>query len=140
MKICVHRLISNTNGQFDEVHIVDDNGEVIWIGFSGENNILPNCPIQAGTYSLQYYDSPTEGYQDIILIGVPNHNFIECHIGNYPNLNPATGHGDSKGCLLIGLTLDDPSNPTMVCSSKEGFAEFMSKLPADLSKVTITIS
>jgi hypothetical protein len=138
-KIIVTRIISNTNGQFDTIQ-VSTNNVVTWSGVVGENNILPNCPIQTGQYHIQWYNSPTEGYQDIILVNVPNHDFIEGHEGNYPNSNPKhPSYGDSKGCLLIGESLDDQVNPTMVCNSDAAFAEFKSKLPQDLSNVILEI-
>ena len=139
-KINVKRNISNKNGQFDTIQVSIDN-VVTWSGVVGENNVLPNCPIQTGQYHIQWYDSPAEGYQDILLLNVPLHTSIECHEGNYPNSNPKhPSYGDSKGCLLIGESLDDQNNPTMVCNSDAGFAEFKSKLPQDLSNVILEIA
>lgn len=139
--IKVQRLISNTNGQFDIIQVLT-NSVLVWSGVAGENNILPNCPIQAGKYHLQWYNSPAEGYQDLILVDVPQHSFIEMHIGNFPNHDPNHGDesGDSKGCLLIAESFDNQSNPTMVCNSKEGFNAFKNSLPQDLSNVTLEIS
>lgn len=47
--------------------------------------------------------------------------------------------GDSKGCLLIGVSLDDLSVPTMVCNSTAGFNDFKNHLPQDLSNVILEI-
>lgn len=140
IKIKVQRTISNKNGQFDTIQILSGIS-ILWSGVVGENNVLLNCPIQAGQYHIQWYDSPTEGYKDIILINVPLHDFIECHIGNYPNSNPNhPSYGDSKGCLLVGESLDDQNNPTMICNSASAFTEFKSKLPQDLSNVILEIA
>lgn len=47
IKIRVIRGVSNKNGQFDVVQILN-NDAIVWSGVAGENSILSNLPIQKG--------------------------------------------------------------------------------------------
>lgn len=88
--------------------------------------------IPLGTYTAVRYKSPKFGCDVWRLIGVPGHDFIEIHWGNF-NI-------DSEGCILLGTHTGQNSNGTWILSSsKIAFASFM-KLTQGLDTIEITIT
>ena len=55
--------------------------------------------IPAGTYKVGSYFSPKHQQQVPLLQNVPDFEYIEIHVGNYP--------ADTDGCLLLGDTVGD---------------------------------
>lgn len=85
----------------------------------------PSVIIPAGTYNVTLYDSPSHHCLTPLLHDVPNREFIEIHVGNYPM--------DSMGCILVGKT----KGLNYLENSKEAFHALMAKLKEPM---TITIS
>lgn len=83
-------------------------------------------PIAEGTYDFVLNRSPHLGYSCPLLLGVPGHEDIRIHKGNWPS--------DSLGCTLIGsryeVTLDPKTGLTggSVLESKSAFDEFFKRL------------
>ena len=70
---------------------------------------------------------------------VGGRSLILIHWGNYAgSMNPATGHPDIKGCILVGRSLKDITgdNVSEVLHSKSTFNKLMKVCPDGL---TLTI-
>ena len=85
--------------------------ELPWL--NNQHNI--SCII-AGVFTSQRYFSPEHGYEVFRLINVPNRNFVELHIGNFPK--------DSLGCILLGTSYGQNS----IVDSTDAFNKFMAGL------------
>ncbi|SNY19466.1 hypothetical protein SAMN06265827_105127 [Orenia metallireducens] len=76
--------------------------------------------IPPGEYLAYIRDHEHSGsrwnYNPIQLINVFNRNYIQIHIGNYPE--------DTRGCILIGKGKGDNA----IWNSKKAYEELMSKL------------
>lgn len=76
--------------------------------------------IPVGEYTAYIRDGKDSNsrwnYNPIQLINVFNRNYIQIHIGNYPE--------DTKGCILIGKGKGDNA----VWNSRDTYEELMSKL------------
>jgi hypothetical protein len=77
---------------------------------------LPKIP--DGTYQCIRRKSPKFGFEVFLVEDVPGCDFIEVHMGNYPQK-------DSDGCMLLG---DQVLDREMVSNSRETFDKFMASL------------
>ena len=82
-------------------------------------------PIASGTYHVIKQLSPRFQKMTPHLQNVPDHTFIEMHVGNYPR--------DTHGCILLGET----RSPDFIGSSQVAFDRFMAMTPDEFD---ITIS
>lgn len=74
--------------------------------------------IPPGVYTCQRRVSPHFGYDLFWVTNVPMCNWIEIHVGNYPQV-------DSEGCILMGTSFTLNAPVPMVGNSKIAFSEFM---------------
>ena len=89
-------------------------------------NYSPKVP--QGTYFCQRRHSPEFGYDLFWITNVPDHDWIELHVGNFPQK-------DSAGCVLLG----ENRNGDMITQSKMAFLKFMNFLEG-LNTFNLTIS
>lgn len=85
-------------------HAYTDSG--IWV---------PKLP--DGTFICKRRLSPRFGYELFQIMGVPGHNFIEIHIGNY--------NEDSSGCVLLGEAIVSLNGSQALSMSRAAFLNFM---------------
>lgn len=76
-----------------------------------DGTYLPKVP--PGVYRCERYASPHFGYDVFRLIGVPDHDYIEIHVGNF--------NANSEGCILIG----DNRVALTISGSRDAFDRFM---------------
>ena len=86
---------------------------------------LLDVPLPAGTYHVIKQLSPRFQKMTPHLQNVPDHTFIEMHVGNYPR--------DTHGCILLGET----RAPDFIGNSQVAFDRFMAMTPDEFD---ITIS
>lgn len=75
------------------------------------------CCIPAGIYKAKKYISPSKRYEVILLLDVPGFDFVEWHIGNFPE--------DTIACTVVGQR----RGVDAVWNSKTAFHDLMSKVP-----------
>ena len=108
------------SGCFSEMTDVDG----VFLYFAGEHayeqedrSFLPKIP--NGKWQFVRYFSPHHGYEVFMCNSIPGHDFIEIHIGNYPQI-------DSDGCIILGKGLGFTTNGSRIIQqSKLAFQEFM---------------
>lgn len=88
--------------------------------------VKPRC-IHAGTYRIVRYNSPKHGPNTLFLLDVPDFEYVEIHIGNYPR--------DSQGCILVGLDIAGEA----IEHSRQALAE-LNDILSDSSDISLTIS
>src|SRR5271157_4501163 len=95
--------------------------------------IADRTAIPAGTYTLEFYNSPDHGFEVILLRGTPDeYGFIEIHPGNYPK--------DTKGCLLPGQSYSvSDAQGAYVGPSTVEFKDIMTKLKDEIMAGTSTL-
>jgi hypothetical protein len=86
---------------------------------------VPKIPL--GTYQCIRRLSPHFGFDVFCLVGVPDHAFLEIHVGNY--------NTDSDGCILLGATRQG----NMITSSRDTFDSFM-KFQAGVGSFNLVVS
>lgn len=72
--------------------------------------------VPAGTYTMLRRFSPHFGYDLFWLVDVPEHDYIEIHKGNDPQI-------DSDGCILLGMLRSPDNGPLR--DSRIAFNKFM---------------
>ena len=82
--------------------------------------------IPSGVYTCVRRKSPHFGYDLFMLVGVPAHEFIEIHIGNF--------NADSDGCILVGMG----STLVSITNSKAAFEALM-KTQEGVDEFTLTV-
>jgi hypothetical protein len=96
--------------------------ELPWL--DNKDNI--SC-IPAGIYECERYKSPKRGYVVFLLKNVPDRDFVEIHIGNFPK--------DTDGCILIGMSF---MSDCSIGDSRDAFSKFMNKLEGQ-DKLTLKV-
>lgn len=88
-------------------------------------NFVPKIPL--GTYKCVRRLSPKFGYYLFLVTGVPEHDFIEIHIGNK--------NEDSDGCILLAEGREGGE----VLNSKIAFDSFINFL-TEINEFTLEVS
>lgn len=103
-----------------------DTLELPWLNNASQISCIP-----VGTYKVVPRTSPKYG-QHLHVTGVNGRDLILIHWGNYAgSKNPATGHPDIKGCILVGYgyaDLDGDGLPE-ITRSKTAFLQLMFRCP-----------
>ena len=120
MDLVLSRKEIGENGCFSDM--TDTKGNFLF--YCGEHAYLQDDgsyqpKIPKGKWRFNRFFSEKHGYDVFMCNEIPGHTFIECHVGNWPQV-------DSDGCILIGkgrgFTL---KKENMIQDSKNGFKEFM---------------
>lgn len=99
--------------------------------YTGE---LPE-PIPAGKYRSDFVESPRLKVKRYRLAGVPGHDGILLHGGNFCGDTKLGFKSDSEGCILLGNAIAELAGQKALLSSKDALARFESDLegkPFDL--------
>src|ERR1700761_6826790 len=91
MNFTLQRFKTGDDGIFSD--LIDESGKIVAKCAEHAYNGLPK--LVDGTYKCIRYDSPKHKMEVWLVLGVPNADYIELHIGNWPQI-------DSDGCVLLG--------------------------------------
>lgn len=123
MNLTLRRNDFTPDGIFGE--LLAESGEVLAATLEHSYECEPKMP--SGDYSCIRRLSPHFGYDVFLISGVPEHDFIEIHIGNLQQ--------DSEGCVLLGLRRDGVA----IRGSKLAFQAFMKRMEG-VDEFTLTVA
>jgi hypothetical protein len=124
------KLIRTYYPKYTKGDLTVDNGftcdtlELPWLNNASQISCIPK-----GVYKVVPRQSAKYG-RHLHVTNVQGREFILIHWGNYAGSNnPATGHPDIKGCILVGYGYADLNGDGLpeITRSKSAFIDLMSK-------------